>query len=226
LWGTDLGVGLGRKRPPASTRWRPAVGASGAWALASRRFGQDNTRMGEPQGVLAEVKAKRVGGYNDRKGMLAVGALVDGGGPSRRQEACAREGETRASYSGRRLGAHEGRSSRGVGTGMGVACYVYGGLRLVGRRKVGALDHGACGAWRKGSGGARRCGARGSHGAGRQTEAGLGVRAHSSRGAATCDAGARSGAPGCPKPFELAHFDQVLLKILQLKCHKQSIPKL
>jgi hypothetical protein len=28
------------------------------------------------------------------------------------------------------------------------------------------------------------------------------------------------------KLFELAHFDQVLLKILQLKCHKQSIPKL
>jgi hypothetical protein len=55
---------------------------------------------------------------------------------------------------------------------------------------------------------------------------GLGVRAQPSRGAAMCDASARSGAPWCPKPFELAHFDQVLLKILQLKCHKQSILKL
>jgi hypothetical protein len=94
--------------------------------------------MGEPQGVLVEVKAKRVGGYDDRKGMLAVGAPADDGGPSRRQEACAREEETRAFYSGRRLGAHEGHSSRGVGTGMGAACYAYGGLRLAGRRKVGA----------------------------------------------------------------------------------------
>jgi hypothetical protein len=41
------------------------------------------------------------------------------------------------------------------------------------------------------------------------------VRALPSRGAATCDAGAHSGAPRCPKPFELAHFDQVLLKILK-----------
>jgi hypothetical protein len=86
-----------------------------------------------------EVKAKRVGGYDDRKGMLAMGALADGSGPSRRKEACAREEETQASYSGRRLGAHEGHNSRGVGTRMGAVCYVYGGLRLAGRRKVGAV---------------------------------------------------------------------------------------
>jgi hypothetical protein len=42
-----------------------------------------------------EVKSKRVGEYDDRKGMLTAGALADGGGPSRRQEACAREGELR-----------------------------------------------------------------------------------------------------------------------------------
>jgi hypothetical protein len=39
--------------------------------------------MGEPKGGLVEVKAIRVGGYDDREGMLVVGTLVDGGGPSR-----------------------------------------------------------------------------------------------------------------------------------------------
>jgi hypothetical protein len=126
---------LGRTGPPVSG----TADAAGAWAPASLGFGQGNARVGKLQGVLAEVQAVRVGSYDDRKEMLAVVALADGGGPNRRQGACAREGETRASYSGRRLGAHEGHSSRGVGTGMCAPCYAYGGDARGRAARVGAF---------------------------------------------------------------------------------------
>jgi hypothetical protein len=132
------------------------------------------------QRVLGQILAALVGNNEDRKGMLTMGALADGGIPSRRQEACAREGNTRASYSSRRLGAHESNNSRDVGTGMGVlrATRIVG-LRLAGRRKVSTV-------WPRrarhvgredGAGLAVRCKGRGSRCADRRTEAGLGVRA-------------------------------------------------
>jgi hypothetical protein len=54
----------------------------------------------------------------------------------------------------------------------------------------------------------------------------LGVWAQQSRGAATCDASARSGAPGCQPHFSLALFRRVLLKFLKQKWSKCSIAKL
>jgi hypothetical protein len=90
--------------------------------------------------------------------------------------------------------------------------------------------HGTRGAWRPGSAGGRRCDARGPQRAVRRAKASLGVQYGAVRRQADrpCTTSRALGVPARPsvKHFSLAPFDQPFLDFSQLKCHKQSIPKL